>query len=52
MSRPLKLDKRIPVALTAEQVAAIDLAAEAAGLTRSAWIRTTLLKAAAAAKPK
>lgn len=47
MSRgPVHYDKRIPVALTAEQVAAIDLAAEAAGLTRSAWMRMTLLKAA------
>lgn len=49
MSRPVNYDKRIPVALTAEQVAALDVAAKAAGLTRSAWIRTTLLKAAALA---
>lgn len=49
VSRPVTYDKRIPVALTAEQVAALDVAAKAAGLTRSAWIRTTLLKAAALA---
>jgi hypothetical protein len=37
-------DKRIPVALTSEEVAAMDVAAKAAGLTRSAWIRTNLRK--------
>ncbi len=53
MSRgPVHYDKRIPVALTAAQVAAIDLAAEAAGLTRSAWLRMVALAACAPKESK